>query len=54
MNIYSILILVISFVLHINLIHKVWVELIKDRQQETHGLLDKKTKCIEKNLWRGQ
>ena len=41
LNIY-ILVLVISFVPHINLIHKVLVDLINEREQETHGLLSKK------------
>ena len=35
---------------HINLILKVWVDLIKERQQETHGLLDKKSKFHGINL----
>ena len=38
---------------HINLIHKVWVDLIKERQQETHGLLDKKSKFHEIKLLQG-
>ena len=38
---------------HINLIHNVWVDLIKERQQETHGLLDKKSKFHGINLLQG-
>ena len=37
----SIPVLAISVVLH-SLIHKIWVDLINERQQETHGLLRKK------------
>ena len=37
----------ISFVLHINIVHKVWVDLINERQQEAHGLLSKKTNPLE-------
>ena len=37
-----ILILVILLVLHINLIYKVWVDLINKRQQKTHSLLGNK------------
>ena len=36
-----------SFVLHINLIYKVWVELINERQQETQYLLGKKADRME-------
>ena len=36
-----ILVLVISFLLHNNLIHKVWVDLINERQQNIHGFLGK-------------
>ena len=39
--------LAISFVLHINMVHKVLVDLINERQQETHGLLGKKTNPME-------
>ena len=35
-------VLTISFALHINTIHKVWVTLINERQQETRSLLGKK------------
>ena len=34
--------LAISFVLQINLVHKLWVDLINKKQQETNGLLGKK------------
>ena len=36
-----ILTLVISLLLHNNLIHKVWVDLINERQHETQGFLGK-------------
>ena len=39
---------------HINLIHKVWVNLINERQQKTHGLVGKKSEFHEINLLRGQ
>ena len=35
-------VLAIWFVLHINIVHKVWIDLINERQQDTHGLLGKK------------
>ena len=45
LNIYIYIpVLAISFVLHINLIHKVWVDLINERQQEPHILFSKKSK----------
>ena len=40
-------VLAISFVLHISIVHKVWVDLINERQQETHGLLVKKMNPME-------
>ena len=45
---------VISFLLHNNLIHKVWVDLINERQQKTHGFLGKISKSFGINLSRGQ
>ena len=39
---------------HINCIHKVWVDVINERQQETHGLLGKKSEFHGINLLRGQ
>ena len=35
-------VLATSFAVHINTIHRVWVTLINERQQETRGLLGKK------------
>ena len=40
-------VLAISFVLYINIVHKVWVDLLNERQQENHGLLGKKTNPME-------
>ena len=39
---------------HINWIEKVWVDLINERQQETHALLGKKSKFHGINLLREQ
>ena len=39
---------------HTTLIHKVWVDLINDRQQETHDLLRKKSELHGRNLLREQ
>ena len=33
--------------IHINLIHKGWINLINEMQQETHGLLSNKTNSME-------
>ena len=41
-NMYAGLGYFVRFTLHINTIHKVWVTLINERQQETRGLLGKK------------
>ena len=46
--------LVISFLLHNNLIHKVWVDLINERQHKTQGFLGKISESHETNLSRGQ
>ena len=42
--------LVISFLLHNNLIHKVWVDLINKRQHETQGFLGKTSEPHGVNL----
>ena len=47
-------VLVISFLLHINLIHKIWVDLINERQQETRRFLGKISEAHGINLSRGQ
>ena len=39
---------------YISFIHKVWVNLINQRQQETHGLLGKKIEFHGINLLRGK
>ena len=39
--------------IHISLIHRVWLYLINERQQEDHGLLDKRSEFHEINLLRG-
>ena len=45
-------VLAISFVLHINIVHKVWVGLINERQQKTNGLFGKKNESHGINLSR--
>ena len=39
--------------MHINLIYKVWVDLINERQQETHSLLGRKNESHGINLSQG-
>ena len=46
--------LVISFLLHNNFIHKVWVDLINERQHRNQGFMDKITKSHGINLSQGQ
>ena len=46
--------LAISFLLRDNLIHKVWVDLINEKQQKTRGFLGKISKSHGINLSRGQ
>ena len=45
--------LVISFLLYNNLIHRVWVDLIDERQHKTKGFLGKISKSHGINLFRG-
>ena len=47
-------VLVISFLLHNNLIHNVWVYLLNKRQQRTDGFLDKISESHGMNISRGQ
>ena len=47
-------VLVISFFLHINLMHKVRVDLINERQHKTQGFLGKISKSHGISLSRGQ
>ena len=49
-----ILVMVISFLVHNNLIHKVWVDLITERQHKTQGFLDKISQFHGINLTWGQ
>ena len=46
--------LVISFLQHNNLIHKVWVDLINERQHKIQGFLGKIREFRGINLTRGQ
>ena len=48
-----ILALVISFIVHNKLIHKVWVDLINERQHKTQGFLSKISESHWTNLCRG-
>ena len=52
LNIYTSLGYIIC-ITHINWIHKVWVDLINEGQQETHSLFGKKSKLHGINLLRG-
>ena len=49
-----ILTLVISFLPHNNLIHKVWVDLINERQHKTQGFLGKISESYGTNLSRAK
>ena len=51
LNVYT---LVISFLLHNNLIHKVWFDLTNERQPKTPGFLDKISEPHGINLSQGQ
>ena len=49
---YVIPVLATSLMHYINIIHKVWVDLINEGQQETQGLLGNKTNLMEQ-IYRG-